>query len=215
MQEAIDAGRSLRELDYEFDIAFTSVLKRAIRTLWIMLDELDRMWIPVIRDWRLNERHYGALQGAQIKLKQLPNTVMSRFISGVAVTRESPPALEPADERHPCHDKRYAGIANLPGTESLATTLDRVLPCWNEMIAAELKAGRNVLISAHGNSLRALVKMLDEVSEEDITQFNIPTGIPLVYELDADLKPVSSGFIGDPDAVAAAMAAVANQAKAG
>jgi 2,3-bisphosphoglycerate-dependent phosphoglycerate mutase len=179
-----------------------------------MLDELDRMWIPVIRDWRLNERHYGALQGLN-----KAETAAKYGDEQVHIWRrsyaESPPALEADDERHPSHDKRYAGISNLPGTESLATTLDRVLPCWNEMIAAELKAGKNVLISAHGNSLRALVKMLDEVSEEDITQFNIPTGIPLVYELDADLKPVSSGFIGDPDAVAAAMAAVANQAKAG
>jgi len=214
VQEAIDAGQNLRELDYEFDLAFTSVLKRAIRTLWIMLDELDRMWIPVIRDWRLNERHYGALQGLN-----KAETAAKYGDEQVHIWRrsyaESPPALEADDERHPSHDKRYAGISNLPGTESLATTLDRVLPCWNEMIAAELKAGKNVLISAHGNSLRALVKMLDEVSEEDITQFNIPTGIPLVYELDANLKPVSHGFIGDPDAVAAAMAAVANQAKAG
>lgn len=212
VQEAIDAGRCLRELDYEFDIAFTSVLKRAIRTLWIMLDELDRMWIPVIRDWRLNERHYGALQGLN-KAKTAAKYGDEQIHIWRRSYEEPPPALEAGDERHPCYDKRYAGIADLPGTESLATTLNRVLPCWNELIATELKAGKNVLISAHGNSLRALVKMLDEVSEEDITQFNIPTGIPLAYELDSYLKPISCEFIGDPDAVAAAALAVANQAK--
>jgi len=214
IQEAIDAGRCLRDLDYEFDIAFTSVLKRAIRTLWIMLDELDRMWIPVIRDWRLNERHYGTLQGLN-----KAETAAKYGDEQVHIWRRSyaepPPALEAEDERHPSHDKRYAAIPDLPATESLATTLDRVLPCWNEIVAPELKAGKDVLIAAHGNSLRALVKMLDEVPEDEITQFNIPTGIPLAYELDADLKPVSREFIGDPDAVAAAAAAVANQAKAG
>jgi 2,3-bisphosphoglycerate-dependent phosphoglycerate mutase len=214
MREAIDAGRDLRALDYEIDIAFTSVLKRAIRTLWIMLDELDRMWIPVIRDWRLNERHYGALQGLN-----KAETAAKYGDEQVHIWRRSyaepPPALEADDERHPCHDKRYAGIMNLPGTESLATTLERVIPCWRAVIEPELKAGKNVLIAAHGNSLRALVKMLDEVSEKDITRFNIPTGIPLVYELDAALKPISREFIGDPDTVAAAAAAVANQAKAG
>ncbi len=213
VQEAIDAARSLAELDYEFDIAFTSVLKRAIRTLWIMLDELDCMWLPVIRDWRLNERHYGALQGLN-----KAETAAKYGDEQVHIWRRSyaepPPPIEASDERHPSHDRRYAGIANLPSTESLATTLDRVMPCWNEIIAPELKSGKNVLIAAHGNSLRALVMMLDGVSEEEITQFNIPTGIPLVYELDADLKPVSRDFIGDPDVVAAAAAAVANQAKA-
>ncbi len=213
VQEAIDAARSLAELDYEFDIAFTSVLKRAIRTLWIMLDELDCMWLPVIRDWRLNERHYGALQGLN-----KAETAAKYGDEQVHIWRRSyaepPPPIEASDERHPSHDRRYAGIANLPSTESLATTLDRVMPCWNEIIAPELKSGKNVLIAAHGNSLRALVMMLDDVSEEEITQFNIPTGIPLVYELDADLKPVSRDFIGDPDVVAAAAAAVANQAKA-
>ena len=213
VQEAIDAARSLRELDVEFDIAFTSVLKRAIRTLWIMLDELDCMWLPVIRDWRLNERHYGALQGLN-----KAETAAKYGDEQVHIWRRSyaepPPAIEASDERHPSHDKRYAGIANLPGTESLATTLDRVMPCWNQTIAPELKSGKNVLVAAHGNSLRALVKMLDDVSEDEITKFNIPTGIPLVYEFDTDLKPVSRDFIGDPDVVAAAAAAVANQAKA-
>ncbi len=213
-QEAVDAARSLKELDVKFDIAFTSVLKRAIRTLWIMLDELDCMWIPVVRDWRLNERHYGALQGLN-----KAETAAKYGDEQVHIWRRSyaepPPPIEVTDDRHPSHDKRYEGIADLPATESLATTLDRVLPCWNDSIAPELKSGRNVLISAHGNSLRALVKMLDSVSEQEITQFNIPTGIPLVYELDSDLKPESREFIGDPDVVAAAAEAVANQAKAG
>ncbi len=213
-QEAVDAARSLKELDVKFDIAFTSVLKRAIRTLWIMLDELDCMWIPVVRDWRLNERHYGALQGLN-----KAETAAKYGDEQVHIWRRSyaepPPPIEVSDERHPSHDKRYEGIADLPATESLATTLDRVLPCWNDTIAPELKSGKNVLVSAHGNSLRALVKMLDGVSEQEITQFNIPTGIPLVYELDSDLKPESREFIGDPDVVAAAAEAVANQAKAG
>ncbi len=213
-QEAVDAARSLIELDIAFDIAFTSVLKRAIRTLWIMLDELDCMWIPVVRDWRLNERHYGALQGLN-----KAETTAKYGDEQVHIWRRSyaepPPPIEVCDERHPSHDKRYEGIADLPAAESLATTLDRVLPCWDDTIAPELKSGKNVLVSAHGNSLRALVKMLDGVSEQEITQFNIPTGIPLVYELDSDLKPESRAFIGDPDVVAAAAEAVANQAKAG
>ena len=214
IQEGIDAGRALCDLDYEFDIAFTSVLKRAIRTLWIMLDELDRMWIPVVRDWRLNERHYGALQGLN-KVE----TAAKYGDEQVHIWRRSyakpPPPLDADDDRHPSHDKRYDGIADLPSTESLATTLDRVLPCWQEIIVPELKAGKNVLIAAHGNSLRALVKMLDQVSEDEITQFNIPTGIPLLYELDDDLSPLSREFLGDPETVAAAAATVANQAKAG
>ncbi len=213
-QEAADAGRCLREQGYEFDLAFTSVLTRAIRTLWIMLDEMDRMWIPVVRDWRLNERHYGALQGLN-----KAETAAKYGEEQVHVWRRSyatpPPPLEPDDERHPRHDPRYAGITGLPATESLATTLDRVQPCWNELIAPELKRGKDVLVAAHGNSLRALVKMLDEISDDEITGFNIPTGIPLAYELDEHLKPVSREFLGDPEAVAAATAAVANQAKSG
>lgn len=211
IDEAIAAGQTLA--DVEFDIAFTSVLKRAIRSLWLMLDEMDRMWIPVTRDWRLNERHYGALQGLN-----KGETAAKYGEKQVHVWRRSydipPPPLDSDDERHPSHDARYSGIDDLPATESLATTLARVLPCWNELIAPELRAGRNVLIAAHGNSLRALVKMLDEVSDEDITRFNIPTGIPLAYELDDDLKPRSREFLGDPEVVAKAVAAVAAQGKA-
>ena len=214
INEAREAGRLLKSLDYDIDIAFTSVLKRAIRTLWLMLDEMDRMWIPVIRDWRLNERHYGALQGLN-----KAETAEKYGDDQVHIWRRSyatpPPALEADDERHPAHDERYAGIADLPATESLATTLDRVIPCWNERIVPELEAGRNVLIAAHGNSLRALVKMLDDVSEEEITGFNIPTGVPIQYDLDDALKPRSREFLGDPEAIAAAAAAVAAQAKSG
>ena len=213
-REAIDAGTTVRQLDYEIDIAFTSVLKRAIHTLWLMLDEMDRAWIPVVRDWRLNERHYGALQGLN-----KAETARKYGDEQVHIWRRSyattPPELEADDERHPSHDPRYAGIDPLPATESLATTLDRVRPCWEELIAPELRSGKNVLIAAHGNSLRALVKMLDNVSEDEITGFNIPTGIPLAYDLDDDLEPRSREFLGDPDAVAAAAAAVANQARGG
>jgi 2,3-bisphosphoglycerate-dependent phosphoglycerate mutase len=213
VQEATEAGRLLRDLDYNIDIAFTSVLKRAIRTLWIMLDEMDRMWIPVVRDWRLNERHYGALQGLN-----KAETAEKYGSEQVHIWRRSyatpPPALEADDERHPSHDERYAGIDNLPATESLATTLERVVPCWEALIAPQLRDGKNVLIAAHGNSLRALVKMLDEVSEDEITGFNIPTGVPIEYVLDDDLKPQSREFLGDPEAIAAAAAAVAAQAKA-
>jgi 2,3-bisphosphoglycerate-dependent phosphoglycerate mutase len=210
--EAAAAGRLLHELDFKFDIAFTSVLKRAIHTLWLMLDEMDRVWIPVVRDWRLNERHYGALQGLD-----KAETSAKYGDEQVHIWRRSyatpPPALEIDDERHPSHDIRYAGIETLPATESLATTLERVLPCWEQIIAPQLRDGKNVLVAAHGNSLRALVKMLDDISEDEITGFNIPTGIPLAYELDAGLKPLSREFLGDPEAIAAATAAVANQAK--
>jgi 2,3-bisphosphoglycerate-dependent phosphoglycerate mutase len=213
-EEALEAGRTVAALDYDIDIAFTSVLKRAIRTLWIMLDEMDRMWIPVVRDWRLNERHYGALQGLN-----KAETAAKYGEDQVHIWRRSydipPPDLDNVDERHPSNDPRYAGIEDLPGTESLALTLDRVQPCWQDLIAPELRAGRNVLIAAHGNSLRALVKMLDGVSDEEITGFNIPTGIPIEYQLDANLQPLSREFLGDPEAVAKAAAAVAAQGKAG
>ena len=212
-REAVDGGRLLLDEGYAFDIAYTSVLKRAIRTLWLMLDEMDRMWIPVVRDWRLNERHYGALQGLN-----KAETAAKYGDEQVHIWRRSydipPPELDLDDERHPSHDPRYAGIEALPATESLAITLERVRPCWDECIAPDLRAGKDVLIAAHGNSLRALVKMLDEVSDDDITQFNIPTGVPLAYELDDDLNPLSSRFLGDPEAVAKAAAAVAAQGKA-
>ena len=211
--EAIEAGRTVAALDYEIDVAYTSVLKRAIRTLWLMLDEMDRMWIPVIRDWRLNERHYGALQGLN-----KAETAAKYGDEQVHIWRRSydtpPPELESSDERHPANDPRYAGIADLPATETLSLTLDRVRPCWEDSIAPELREGRNVLIAAHGNSLRALVKMLDGISDEEITGFNIPTGIPMAYELDDDLNPLSREFLGDPDVVAKAAAAVAAQGKA-
>jgi len=213
-QEASNAGRLFTELGYQFDVAYTSVLKRAIRTLWIILDEMDLMWIPVTRDWRLNERHYGALQGLN-----KAETAAKYGEEQVHIWRRSydipPPPLEPDDKRHPGHDPRYAGVLDLPATESLATTLARVEPCWNDTIAPDLRAGKDVLVAAHGNSLRALVKMLDNISDADITGFNIPTGIPLAYELDADLKPLSRKFLGDPEEVARAAAAVAAQGKVG
>jgi len=211
-QEAVDAGKTLLELDFEFDMAFTSVLKRAIHTLWMIMDELDRSWLPVVRDWRLNERHYGALQGLN-----KAETAAKYGDEQVHIWRRSyatePPPVSVDDARHPCHDPRYANVKNLPSTESLATTLERVVPCWNELIAPKLRAGKNVFIAAHGNSLRALVKMLDNISEEDITSFNIPTGIPILYQLDDDLQPLSRKFLGDPEAIAAAAEAVADQAK--
>ena len=212
LDEAVAAGRTLGKLDYQFDIAYTSVLKRAIRTLWLMLEELDRVWIPVVRDWRLNERHYGALQGLNKS-----ETAAKYGDDQVHIWRRSydipPPPLDRDDDRHPAQDERYAGIDSLPATESLATTLERVEPYWTDVIAPDLRAGKNVLIAAHGNSLRALVKMLDKVSDKEITEFNIPTGIPIEYDLDDDLQPRSREFLGDPDVVAAAAAAVAAQGK--
>jgi 2,3-bisphosphoglycerate-dependent phosphoglycerate mutase len=210
--EAAQAGRELLEERLEAGVAFTSVLKRAIRTLWIMLDEMDRMWIPVERSWRLNERHYGSLQGLD-----KAQTVARHGEAQVKIWRRSydipPPALAVEDERHPRFDPRYAGVApqDLPATESLKDTLARVLPYWHARIAPELRSGRNVLVVAHGNSLRAMVKMLDEVSESEIVELNIPTGVPLLYELDAQLRPRERRYLGDPAAVAAAAEAVRRQ----
>jgi 2,3-bisphosphoglycerate-dependent phosphoglycerate mutase len=213
-REAAEAGRLLAAEGYRFDQAHTSVLKRAIHTLWIVLDGMDRVWMPVERSWRLNERHYGALQGLD-----KAQTVERHGAEQVKVWRRSydipPPPLTLDDPRHPRFDERYAAVppAELPATESLKDTLERVLPYWNARIAPELAAGRNVLIVAHGNSLRAIVKMLDGMSEADIVEFNIPTGVPIVYDLDAKLNSRGRRFLGDPAAVAAAAEAVRRQAE--
>ena len=210
--EAAEAGRLLAAEQPRFDIAFTSVLKRAIRTLWIVLDTMDLMWIPVERSWRLNERHYGALQGLD-----KAQTVALHGAEQVKIWRRSydiaPPPLSATDPRHPRFDARYASLApaDLPATESLKDTLARVLPFWSKRIAPKIKVGRDVLVVAHGNSLRALVKMLDGMSEADIVEFNIPTGVPIVYELDARLAARGRRFLGDPAAVAAAAEAVRRQ----
>ena len=210
--EAVQAGRELLHEQLEVHIAFTSVLKRAVRTLWIMLDEMDRMWVPVERSWRLNERHYGALQGLN-----KAQTVAQHGEAQVKIWRRSydvpPPPLGAEDPRHPRHDLRYADVDPqlLPATESLKDTLARVLPLWHARIAPELRSGRNVLVVAHGNSLRAMVKMLDEVSETQIVELNIPTGVPLLYVLDAALKPRARRYLGDPAAIAAAADAVRRQ----
>lgn len=215
LQEAHAAGKLLKEEGFNFDIAFTSTLKRAIRTLWISMDELDQMWIPVVRTWRLNERHYGALQGLNKS-----ETAQKHSEEQVLIWRRSydvpPPPLEKTDERYPGHDPRYQDLTEdeLPLTECLKDTVARFLPAWNDMIAPEIKKGKNVIIAAHGNSLRALVKYLDNIPEEEIVKLNIPTGIPLVYELDDDLKPIKHYYLGDAEAAAKAAAAVANQGKA-
>jgi 2,3-bisphosphoglycerate-dependent phosphoglycerate mutase len=212
-QEAVEAGRLLREGGYVFDVAYTSVLKRAIRTLNTALDGLDLLWIPVVKSWRLNERHYGALQGLN-----KAETAARHGEAQTKIWRRSydipPPPLTVDDPRHPSHDPRYAGLSpsELPLTESLKDTVARFLPYWHETIAPAIASGRRVLVAAHGNSLRALVKYLDGVSEADITELNIPTGIPLVYELDDDLKPIRHYYLGDAAAAAAAAARVANQA---
>ena len=213
--EAQAAGKLLKAEGFVFDEAYTSVLKRAIRTLWIILDEMDLMWIPETKSWLLNERHYGALQGLN-----KAETAAKFGDEQVKIWRRSydipPPALEGGDARHPRNDRRYAGLdpAELPLTECLKDTVARFLPLWNEAIAPEVRAGRRVLIAAHGNSLRALIKYLDGVSERDIVELNVPTGIPLVYELDAELKPLRHYYLGDPARVAAAVQAVAAQGKA-
>jgi 2,3-bisphosphoglycerate-dependent phosphoglycerate mutase len=214
-EEAKEAGRLLKEQGYIFDLAFTSVLKRAIRTLWIALDEMDLMWLPVTLDWRLNERHYGALQGLN-----KAQTAAKYGEQQVKLWRRSydiqPPALEPADSRFPGNDPRYQGLAQdqLPLTECLKDTVARFLPCWHQLIAPQVRSGKRVLIAAHGNSLRALVKYLDDITEADIVELNIPTGMPLVYELDDDLRPLGNYYLGDAERVKQAMEAVASQGKA-
>jgi 2,3-bisphosphoglycerate-dependent phosphoglycerate mutase len=213
--EAGQAGALLREGGYGFDLCFTSVLKRAIRTSWIALDALDELWIPVVKNWRLNERHYGGLQGLN-----KAETAAKHGEAQTKIWRRSydvpPPALATDDPRHPSHDPRYADLtpAEQPATESLKDTVARFVPYWTGTIAPEIQRGKRVLIAAHGNSLRALVKYLDGISDTDIAELNIPTGIPLVYELDATLAPVRHFYLGDPEAAAKAAASVANQTKA-
>ena len=215
IREAENAGKVLKENGFVFDIAYTSVLKRALRTLWLTLEEMDLLWIPVIKSWRLNERHYGALQGL--------NKAETAALHGedkVLIWRRSydvpPPALEKSDPRFPGNDPRYADMdpKDVPFTECLKDTVERFLPIWHETIAPAIKTGKRVIIAAHGNSLRALVKYLDNISEQDILKLNIPTGLPLVYELDSNLKPIRHYYLGDEEAVKKAMEAVANQGKA-
>jgi 2,3-bisphosphoglycerate-dependent phosphoglycerate mutase len=212
--QARRAGQQLKDEELVFDVAYTSVLKRAIRTLWLVLDELDRMWIPVHRSWRLNERHYGALQGLN-----KAQTAQKYGDEQVLIWRRSydtpPPALEEGDDRLPASDARYLDVdaRDIPTTECLKDTVARFLPYWHETIAPQVRAGKRVIITAHGNSLRALVKYLDNVSDADIVGLNIPTGVPLVYELDDSLSPISSRYLGDPDEVQKAMQSVADQGK--
>ena len=213
-EEAREAGRLLKDGGYVFDAAFTSVLKRAIKTLGIALDALDQLWIPVIKSWKLNERSYGALQGLN-----KAETAARHGEAQTKIWRRSfdipPPPLTLDDERHPSHDPRYRGLkaGDLPLTESLKDTIARFMPYWHETIAPAIRSGQRIVIAAHGNSLRALVKDLDNIPESEITELNIPTGIPLVYELDEHLKPIRHYYLGDPAAAAAAAARVANQAK--
>ncbi len=212
--EASTAGKLMKEAGFVFDIAFTSVLKRAIRTLWLALDEMDLLWIPEIKTWRLNERHYGALQGLN-----KAETAQKYGDEQVHIWRRSydiqPPALTPDDERYPGKDKRYADLSanELPLTECLKDTVARFLPFWHEMAVPAIKSGKQVIIVAHGNSIRALVKYLDNIPESEIVELNIPTGIPLVYELDKDLKPIKHYYLGDPEEAKKKAEAVANQAK--
>jgi len=215
VEQARQAGRLLKEAGYEFDVACTSVLKRAIWTLWHCLDEMDRTWLPVVKDWRLNERHYGALQG-------LNKAEVARQYGDaqVLVWRRSydipPPVLDAKDPRSERSDLRYGSLdpAQVPLTECLKDTVARVLPCWNDLLAPAIRRGERVVVAAHGNSIRALVKYLDGISDADIVGLNIPNGIPLVYELDAELRPIRSYYLGDAEAAARAAAAVANQGKA-
>ena len=212
VSEAKQAGQLLKQEGFIFDIAHTSVLKRAIRTLWLTMDELDQMWLPVKKSWKLNERHYGALQGlnkAETVAKHGEEQV-HKWRRGYAI---KPPAVDEDSEMHPGHDMRYRGIENLPATESLATTLERVIPYWNEQIVADLQQDKTVIIAAHGNSLRALVKHIDNISDEQIMELNIPTGIPLVYEFDDQLNPLEHYYLGDQEKLKAAVNEVSNQTK--
>lgn len=215
IEEAHRAGQLLREKGFVFDLAFTSLLKRAIRTLWITLDEMDLMWLPVMNSWRLNERHYGALQGLNKS-----ETASKYGEQQVHVWRRSydvrPPALDPSDSRNPAMDPRYVSLKKeeLPLTECLKDTVARFLPYWHDAIAPAIRSGRRTIIAAHGNSLRALVKYLDNVSDQAIIELNIPTGIPLVYELDEQLRPLNSYYLGDRNVLQKAMESVANQGKA-
>lgn len=213
-EEALESGQMLKKEDYSFDVAFTSVLKRAIRTLWITLDEMDLMWIPVYRSWRLNERHYGALQGLD-KAEIAKEHGTEQFMIWRRSYDTPPPALEKTDERYPGNDPRYTDLSEeeLPLTECLKDTVGRFLPYWEGTIEPAIRSGKRVIIAAHGNSLRALVKHLDNVSDQEIVKLNIPTGIPLIYELDDDLRPIRHYYLGDPEAVKEAMQAVANQGK--
>ena len=215
IKEAESAGETLLKEGYTFDIAFTSVLKRAIRTLWIVMDKMDLMWVPVYRSWRLNERHYGALQGLN-KAETAKKFGEEQVLKWRRSYDIRPPALTKDDERYPGHDPRYKDLTDeeLPLTECLKDTVARFLPYWNDTIAPTIKSGKRVIIAAHGNSLRALVKYLDDISEEDIVKLNIPTGMPLIYELDENLKPIKHYYLGDEEAVKKAMEAVANQGKA-
>ena len=212
VEEARNAGRLLRSGGYEFDIAYTSVLKRAIRTLWIALEELDRMWLPVEKSWRLNERHYGALQGLN-KAEMAAKFGDAQVLTWRRSYDIPPPVLEPNDPRYEGKDARYAGV-EVPRTECLKDTVARVLPYWNATIAPAIRGGKRVLIAAHGNSLRALVKHLDQIGDAEIVGLNIPTGIPLIYELDERLRPVKHYYLGDPAEVERRLAAVAAQGKA-
>ena len=214
IEEAKEAGLTLRQEGFSFDLVFTSVLKRAIRTAWIVLDEMDLMWIPIQLDWRLNERHYGALQGLN-----KAQTAAKYGEAQVKLWRRSydvrPPSLEETDPRYPGKDRRYKGLTKqqLPLTECLKDTVERFLPCWHELIAPGIRSGKQVLIAAHGNSLRALVKYLQDVSEQDIVDLNIPTGVPLVEELDDELKSVRHYYLGDPARIQQAIEGVASTGK--
>ena len=215
LEEARAAGRLLAAEGLDFDIAYTSVLKRAIRTLWLALDEMDRLWMPVEKSWRLNERHYGALQGLN-KAETAAKFGEAQVLAWRRSYDTPPPALAPGDARDAAADPRYAGLARaeVPLTECLKDTVARVLPYWNDVIAPAVRAGHRVLVAAHGNSMRALVKHLDRVSDADIVGLNIPTGVPLLYELDAQLRPLGRRYLGDAEEVARRVAAVAAQGKA-